>query len=149
MRGQDDLVRFAERVEAMAERARDLTPAWRGWGDDVADAFREQFLTEGVRLLKNTWAPLSPRYAAWKAKHFPGQTILRRTDEMMTHFTRRPLVVERVEPQRSAFGSKGVPEKFHQGGTRYMPARPIARATPELKAAAVRRIVRHVIRGEA
>jgi hypothetical protein len=144
IRGQDSLIRLAERLEAMAERARDVSPAWRAWGDDVADAFTDQFRSEGTRLLKRTWSPLSPKYAAWKAKHFPGKTILRRTDVMMEHFTRRPLMVERIDAHSSAFGARGKVPKFHQRGTRYMPARPIARADDRLHAAASRHIRRHI-----
>lgn len=33
------------------------------------------------------WRPLSPRYAARKAKRYPGKPILRRTDKMYKEFT--------------------------------------------------------------
>lgn len=145
--GQAELLRTAERFEAMARRARDTSPAWRAWGDDVAAAFTEQFRSEGARLLKSVWAPLSPRYAAWKARHFPGKPILQRTGEMMTGFTRRPLVIERVDSNSGTFGSDRKPAKWHQHGTRRMPARPIARKDDELKDAASRHLSRHIMHG--
>lgn len=148
IRGADQFLEVAERFEAMARRARDTAPAWRAWGDDVADAFEEQFRTEGVRLLKNVWAPLSPRYKAWKDRHFPGEPILTRTHRMREAFTVRPLDIDRVDHNSGTFGSARKPAKFHQHGTRFMPARPIARATEDLKAAAKRHIVRHIVRGD-
>lgn len=44
---------------------------------------RRQFSTFGVFGARDgsvPWAPLSPRYAAWKAVHFPGMPLLRRED---------------------------------------------------------------------
>jgi hypothetical protein len=94
--GQDALGRKADEILAMAARAADTAPAWRAWGDDVEHAFREQFDSQGVRLTGEVWAPLSPRYAAWKARHFPGMPILRRTDVLFASMTHRPMAVERV-----------------------------------------------------
>jgi hypothetical protein len=132
----------------MARRAQDTAPAWRVWGEDVADAYRQQFYTEGARLLHSVWAPLSPKYAAWKAKHFPGKTILRRRDVMMDDFTARPMNIERVDHHSGTFGSGRKPAKWHQRGTRFMPARPIARADEELHAAARRHLLRHITHGD-
>lgn len=146
--GADDYLAISDRFTAMALRARDVSPAWRLWGDDVVVAFTEQFVTEGARLLERVWDPLSPRYAAWKERHFPGQTILRRTDAMMHGFTGRPMAVERIEPHSCAFGSNRKPAIWHQKGTRRMPARPIARATSGLKRSASRHIKRHIVRGD-
>lgn len=146
--GQDDLERIAVRFERMAARARDVSPAWRVWGDDVNAAFREQFLSEGVRLLKRAWQPLSPKYAAWKARRFPGKTILRRTDDMMRGFADRPMDIERIDRNSSEFGSGRKPAKWHQRGTRHMPARPIARADDSLRASAKGHLRRHIMRGD-
>lgn len=146
--GADQFLMIAERLEAMAARARDVAPAWRAWGDDVADAFREQFRTEGVRLLRETWAPLTPRYKRWKDKHFPGKRILERSGAMRDDFTVRPLNIERVDSDSCAFGSSRKPAKWHQKGTRKMRARPIARSTADLEASAHRHIKRHIVRGD-
>lgn len=37
------------------------------------------FASEGSAHLKGQWKALSPRYAAWKAIHYPGRPILTRT----------------------------------------------------------------------
>jgi hypothetical protein len=146
--GADQFLAVAERFEAMARRARNTAPAWWAWADDVADAFREQFRTEGVRLLKSTWDPLSPRYKRWKDRHFPGRPILERSGAMRDDFTRRPMNIERVDEHSGTFGSSRKPAKWHQRGTRKMPARPIARATDDLHASAKRHLTRHIVHGD-
>jgi phage gpG-like protein len=41
---------------------------------------RRNFELEGSYV--GGWAPLSPAYRAWKSEHYPGKTILRRTDAL-------------------------------------------------------------------
>jgi len=148
-----DLTRRAEELLAMAERAEDTSPAWRRWGDDVTAAFREQFDSQGVRLTGDVWAPLSPRYAAWKARHFPGQPILRLTDVLFASMTHRPLGVDRVTDHSGEFGTnvrsrRGAPYPYYlQHGTRFMPARPLVRRTPDLVEAASAHLRRWIVRG--
>jgi len=145
--GQDALRRTARDLLAMAERARDTSPAWRAWGEDVLHAFREQFETEGLRLTGRAWSPLSPRYAAWKARHFPGQPILQRTGAMFAQVSHRPMEVERVTASSGEYGLRGDVPRYHQHGTRKMPARPIARVTQDLTVAAARRVRDHILHG--
>lgn len=68
------LSRFGEAIE-------DFRPFWTRY---FAPAFyrlvQRNFETEGS--LVGGWAPLSPQYAAWKQRHYPGKTILRRTDAL-------------------------------------------------------------------
>lgn len=52
------------------------------------------------------WLELTPRYAAWKSKHFPGKTILRRTDAGFLSFaTGNVGNVTRIAPLKAEFGS--------------------------------------------
>lgn len=148
LRGADEFIAVAERFEAMARRARDTAPAWRAWGEDVADAFREQFRTEGIRLIHTVWAPLTPKYAAWKARHFPGKPILERTARMRDDFTVQPLNIERVDSHSGTYGSSRKPAIWHQKGTRKMVARPIARMDDTLREAARRHLLRHIMHGD-
>lgn len=73
------LSRFAQAIQ-------DFRPFWRTvaapW---FFAAIVENFATEGRPV--GGWRPLSPRYAAWKARHYPGKTILRRTDRLITSLT--------------------------------------------------------------
>lgn len=72
------------------------------------------------------WAPLSPAYAAWKAKHYPGRGILERSLAMETAFAGGvgwEIVVTadtlRIDPSRVPYW------RAHQAGTKHLPARPI------------------------
>jgi len=44
----------------------------------------QAFQSEGA--IFGGWAPLSPRYEAWKSRHFPGRGILERTGKMRGGF---------------------------------------------------------------
>lgn len=63
------------------ERLKDFRPFWI---DYFAPSFyrnlQRNFELEGSYV--GGWAPLSPGYAAWKQAHYPGKTILRRTDAL-------------------------------------------------------------------
>jgi phage gpG-like protein len=104
------------------ERADDYRPAW----DVLAERFRRmevrQFRSEG-RYGSGGWAPLNPRYRAWKARRYPGKTILRRTDELFRSLTERPFGVEVLERHVMVVGSDVDYGEHHQRGTPRMPQR--------------------------
>jgi hypothetical protein len=66
------------RFEQWADLIDDFDPVF----DDVVKLFhkheRDQFRTQGKQTGPR-WPKLSPKYAAWKRKHFPGRPILVRT----------------------------------------------------------------------
>lgn len=100
----------------------DLRPVWEVLAGRFVAAETRQFATEG-RYGSGGWAPLSPRYAAWKARHYPGKTILRRTDDLVKSLTTRPLGVEVIEPHYMILGTAVEYAKYHQHGTPRMPRR--------------------------
>ena len=109
------LARFVDAVT-------DAVPLW----DKLADRFgaleRRQFGTEGA-YGSGGWVPLSPRYAAWKAAHYPGKPILEREGALKDSLTRRPFGVEVLEPAFMVVGS-GIPYgRFHQSGGPRLPQR--------------------------
>jgi phage gpG-like protein len=106
----------------MTEAVDDLRPVWEALADRFASLEGRQFATEG-RYGSGGWAPLSPRYAAWKARHYPGKTILRRTDDLYRSLTERPLGVEVIEPRFAIFGTAVEYGQYHQHGTAHMPRR--------------------------
>lgn len=119
-----------------ATKARDFRPFWR---TVVAPWFfgriQEQFASEGTAV--GGWAPLSPRYAAWKAKRYPGKTILRRTDRLMKSLTwtgaalATPEGIAIMTPDSATFGSSVFYGRFHQRGTRTMRQRRILYLPPD------------------
>jgi phage gpG-like protein len=75
----DDDVRIG--LSRAAEQIKDWTPFW---SDYFAPKFyadiAQNFATQG--RLVGGWPALSPAYAAWKANHFPGQPLMRLTDDL-------------------------------------------------------------------
>ena len=98
------------------------------WGElvpVVADAAERIFRTEGGG---NTWQPLSPQYAAWKARFYPGAGILFRTGayfEAATTPGGAYNVIE-VDDNSLTYGVEGLDYAvFHSEGTNRLPARPV------------------------
>lgn len=108
----------------VADAVGDWRPAFEVLRGRFLELERRQFATEGG--YSGGWAPLSPAYAAWKAKRYPGKPILRRTDDL---FLFRSLTVGPeiaiIEPQRLTLGTAVRYAGFHQdpqGGR--LPRRP-------------------------
>ena len=71
---QVSLSRFGERIK-------NFKPFWMEYvAPTLYRDIRRNFETQGSYV--GGWRPLSPAYASWKARHYPGKTILRRTDAL-------------------------------------------------------------------
>lgn len=91
-------------------------------GNRIAAFEERQFSSQGG-YGSGGWSPLSPRYAAWKAKHYPGKPILQRTGELKASLTSRPFGIDEVDLKTAVFGT-GLPySAYHQHGTDRMPMR--------------------------
>lgn len=121
---------------------------WSGAWDPMADDFRASesaiFAEQGPG-----WAPLSPRYSKWKAKHYPGMPLLVRTGALQASLTVPDAEgnINEIYPTEMILGSDlKVPSgkytlgMLHQTGTRPhkgspngMPARPPVIIRPELQ----------------
>jgi hypothetical protein len=113
-RAQEALSRLAASMLDLRSFWPLVIPIFIGW-------MREQFETEGD-FFGDPWAPLSPRYAAWKEQHYPGKGILIAEGDLRRaasspRRTVGPLFLELeiVDPK----------VRFHQEGTSKMPARPL------------------------
>jgi phage gpG-like protein len=73
-------------LQRFGQRIQDFRPFWIEY---FAPAFyrdlQRNFELEGRYV--GGWAPLSPAYKAWKDQHYPGKTILRRTDALFRSLT--------------------------------------------------------------
>jgi len=76
----------------------------------------QQFEKQGT---PKRWAPLSPKYAAWKKRHYGSLPKLILTGAMRDSFTYQ------VTPRTLRVESKVKYWTYHQTGTRKMPARPV------------------------
>ena len=69
---------FPSQLLTFAERLKNWRPFWvQRFAPKYLEQVQQNFATEGG--LVGGWPGLSPRYAAWKARHFPGTKILERT----------------------------------------------------------------------
>lgn len=79
------------------------------------------------RLIEQpAWAPLNPKYKAWKDKRVQAGTLVF-TGEMAASFSdsNAPYHIEKIGKKEAVFGSSHPLAKFHQYGTRKMPQRQI------------------------
>lgn len=105
-----------------ALRIRDL------WTERIDNAFESKGGSIGKK-----WAPLSPAYALWKGRHFPGRPLLVRTGRMkrsLTDSTSRDMIFSRKGGRQLIIGTRVFYAKYHQYGyrkdspKRVLPARP-------------------------
>lgn len=107
----------------------DFTPVFRQIRDDYHDMEEAAFAKEGGYEGNPAWKPLSAKYAAWKAKHFPGAKILYRTGALFQALTGGSGSVEEIKPFFLRLGGSVRVGSYDLGGlhytgtTRGMPAR--------------------------
>lgn len=94
-----------------------LEPAFYEWQE-------ERFASEGG---DQKWERLSAGYAAWKARNFPGRTILVREGVMREGLTTRGgrYQVRRMDARELELGTSAPYAAYHQFGTGRMPRREI------------------------
>jgi phage gpG-like protein len=106
------------------ERVEDARPAWEVLAGRFGRAEARQFKSEGS-YGSGGWAPLKPTYGAWKARNYPGKTILRRTDDLFKSLTQRPYGIEVIEPSYMILGSDVEYGGYHQRGDGQKQRRPV------------------------
>lgn len=133
---------FHRTLERFRSNVGDMRPAWGELRDRFLAAERRQFASEGA-YGSGGWAPLSPPYAAWKAAHYPGKTILRRTDDLFTSLTEGPEIAI-MEASFMVLGSSVPYGRYHQGGEGVPRRRPVE--LPESEREEWRRVMqRHIL----
>ncbi len=102
----------------------DWRPIWPVFGDNFYAHLRQTFATEGDAG-PGRWAPLSEKYAEWKARRFPGRPILERTGRLVASLTgpKAPGSIFKATPQSLTVGSEIPYGIYHQTGTDRMPQR--------------------------
>lgn len=87
LEGKDQLTK---RIKTMMGVVTDLKPFWReAFAPYYFKLLQDRFAlggmqrtSEGLFLAGTSWKPLSPKYRAWKNKHYPGQPILTLTKRL-------------------------------------------------------------------
>lgn len=114
---------LARGIERFTEGISDFRPAFEEMRTDFMQVETEQFATEGGRS-GQPWPPLSPTYAAWKAKHYPGAPILQLTRTMLAQLSAGTGMQIDMQPMSLRMTPLVPWAKWHQTGTARMPARP-------------------------
>jgi hypothetical protein len=114
-------------VDSLAHASQDMRPLW----DEIVPRFVAMEVTAFAEQggAGGPWAPLSPGYAAEKAKRHPGKTILRATDDLFHSLTDR-LDIDIREQHMLVMGSADPNAPRHQHGTGRMPARRVIDPPP-------------------
>lgn len=104
------------------DQIKDLRPAWELIRDDFAKRNRDWLDSEG----RGSFAPLSPKYAEWKRRHFGELPILRLTGRLRQSLTETSDGDFLYAPERLRvlLGTKVKYARYHQVGTKRMPRRP-------------------------
>ncbi len=129
--------------------ARNAEPAFHTLAESFVRAERRQFRTEGA-YGSGGWAPLSPRYAEWKERHYPGQPIIQRTGDLYRSLTGgNALHVRVVTGHFLLIGSAVEYGAFHmRPGPHGRPARKPIELTESLRRSWVRTLQRFLVEGE-
>lgn len=145
----DGVGRVAGALETVISRVADLRPAWAELHRDWRAHEQMLFHTQG-RSVGSPWPMLSLRYAAWKAKFFPGKTILRRTDRLFCSLTAAQHPEQLLVARRHSLemGTKVPYAVYHQGTGRLagrgQPTRPVVVMTSAAIHEAVSRLHRYL-----
>lgn len=116
-------------LQAMRERAKDLSPAWEELLTWWAITNVEQFSSRGRRW-RTPWAPLKPRTLAQKRRQGFLSDPLVRTSQMRADLTRRPLGAEHITRDTVVAGTDQPYAKYHQSTAprRRLPRRALVNA---------------------
>jgi len=124
VRTEPDLQRLSGMLGEIQAAARNIRPALPAIVAVVKRQFAHQFESEGARSPSGRWQPLSPRYAAWKARRHPGAKILERTGALKRSLTSYGAGSIVTYGANSVFIGSSMPYgPYHQTGTRNMPRR--------------------------
>ena len=118
--GLDDLQGAMGEMKKWGERPFDGGAALcirKDWMTRIGKAFSSKGGSIGYK-----WKPLSPAYAAWKGRHFPGRPLLVLRGPMkqsLTEESSRNAIFNRKGGRQLILGTRITYAKFHQYGTQY------------------------------
>ena len=133
-------------VSAMLSRTtdkiHDLAPYWATVTVLLQSLVKEQFDTEGGRT--GGWAPLSPSYAADKARRFGAQPILVATGKLRDSLVGGSAISRQVGNESLEFGTSVPYGIYHQKGTQNMPQRKILDLNSDDQRTLMKMLQRHL-----
>lgn len=116
-------VQVLSALSRFGEYATDMRDAF----DKIADDFQKNVSPERFAKEGPGWAPLSPAYARWKAREYPGKKILERTGDLKSSLEGGPGAIRIVTKDALVLGTSIPYARYHQSGTSRMPQREVVR----------------------
>jgi phage gpG-like protein len=129
-------------LDRMEKRAKDFRPVFKWAKQEIQKANAANFTSSGLPV--GGWSPLSPRYGAWKATHFPGAPIMVRTGALFRSLTNLRGAPNVIGKNFAVFGTDVEYAKFHQYGTTKMAKRQIVFEPTGFEAQLTLRAVEHI-----
>jgi phage gpG-like protein len=123
--------RVEQKFRSLRRNITDFSVGFRVIAHRFHQVERELFATEGASG-GAPWAPLSPAYATWKRKHYPGRTILHLFGPLRKSLTQHPSTgsIEDVSPTQLRMGTRIPYGIRHQKGEGRLPVRKPLVVTP-------------------
>ena len=108
----------------MRRRAENFRAQLRWARDELKKANRDNFRTQGLTSGK-AWNELDLEYQSWKIQRYGNLPTMVREGDLYRDLTTLSGRVNHIGLQTATFGTDLEYAKFHQTGTRFMPARKI------------------------
>jgi len=141
-----DEAQFSRAFSRFGNNISDFSRPFEQIADNFYEGEKEMFSSQGGAA--GGWAKLSPQYAEWKARNYPGRPILQRTGAMMESFTGRsgPFSRFSLSPKRLEMGADTPYAGYHQKGMGKMPKREVVKLTERQKREWMKHIHEHCVR---
>ncbi len=144
-------IQLARSFSRFADDVKDLSEAFTEIAQDFHQTVeKKQFESEGS-YGSGGWKPLSDNpagkgYATWKARNFPGRSLLVQTGLLKGSLMgENPYGIEDIQPLQLKVGTKLEYALYHQKGTSKMPARPVIDLTEADKTRFTKIIHKHLV----
>ena len=129
-------------LENYVKRSSNLSRPFQVFQKYWFDAIDENFASGGDPV---EWPALSPAYEKWKQSRFPGQPIMRRSDELYDSLTNRTSsTIWSVGARHIEFGTRVPHFIYHQEGRGNNPQRPVL-VLPDSAADRLRQLIENYI----
>lgn len=127
--------RFLQYLRGKKRLMEDMRPVFQKIRYEFYEHMEDVFESEGA-ILGERWTPLNRRYAAWKAKRFPGRKILERTGKLKRSLTGKGgagAVVELDKDELSIGTDVWYAHRHQEGVPAFnLPPRPFLHPPPKL-----------------
>lgn len=134
--------------DGIIARTKDASPGFRNADQVFRRLMTSQFASQGSWMSGVPWSPLTPRYAARKLRIVGNQPILvfrgtmRGSLRSITDST-----VRSYSRDEGVYGTSDKKAKWHQTGTRHMPARPLIEANERTATEMLTPVIRWIFQG--